>query len=366
MSLQLRPIKLLFALTITLSALALAACGKDDSKSSTAGKSESTEAPKSAPMASAKKMASPGETQLFWGDTHLHTNYSPDAYALLTTTADPDTSYRFAKGLPVIADLSRSRIQIGTPLDFLVVTDHAEFMGIVPELAAGNELLGKTELGRQWIKLLGENKGSEVVNNMLALSQTNPAALLPMNSVEIRKSVWETIVDTAESHNDPGKFTAFIGWEWSSMPDGRNLHRIIFTPDGKDKAMKYLPYSLLDSSKPRDLYNFLTKTAEAAQTDFVAIAHNMNLSGGSMFPAITVDNTGAIHVVWIDDNPGNWEIFYKKSANNGSTWTPIERITWNSGFSGNPSIASDSNNKIYIVWNDYTPGNWEIFFKKSN
>ena len=224
------------------------------------------------------------ETQLYWGDTHLHTNYSPDAYSLLTTTADPDTSYRFAKGLPVIADLSRSRVQIGTPLDFLVVTDHAEFMGALPELAKGNQELLNTKNGPRWKKMLEEGRGGEVFFDIINLANSDIAALQELNSEAIRRSVWSEIIDTAERHNDPGKFTAFIGWEWSSVPDGRNLHRIVFTPDGKDKAIQYLPYSLLDSSKPRDLYSFLTKTSDAVGTDFVAIAHNMNLSAGSMFP----------------------------------------------------------------------------------
>jgi hypothetical protein len=228
--------------------------------------------------------ASPAQTQLYWGDTHLHTNYSPDAYSLLTTTADPDTSYRFAKGLPVIADLSRARVQIRTPLDFLVVTDHAEFMGVISELAAGNEELMQTEFGQRWKPMLEDGRGGEVFFEMIGAINTDPASIMPLNSEAIRKTVWESVVDIAETHNDPGVFTAFIGWEWSSVPDGRNLHRIIFTPDAKDKAMQYLPYSLLDSAKPRDLYNWLAKTADEAGTDFVAIAHNMNLSAGSMFP----------------------------------------------------------------------------------
>ncbi len=234
--------------------------------------------------------AQPGARRnLYWGDTHLHTNYSPDAYSLLTTTADPDTSYRFAKGLPVIADLSRSRVQIETPLDFLVVTDHAEYMGVIPELARGNQALVNTKTGPRWKKMLDEGKGSELFMELIKAINTNPAELADLNSEDVRRSVWETIVDTAENHNEPGKFTAFVGWEWSSVPDGRNLHRIVFTPHGKDKAMQYLPYSLLDSSKPRDLYNWLTKTASETGSDFVAIAHNMNLSGGSMFPLYDED-----------------------------------------------------------------------------
>jgi hypothetical protein len=251
------------------------------------------------------------QTQLYWGDTHLHTNYSPDAYSLLTTTADPDTSYRFARGLPVIADLSRSRVQIETPLDFLVVTDHAEFMGVISELAAGNEDLMETELGQRWKPMLEEGRGGEVFFEIVEAGNRNPAALLPLNSENVRRTVWESIVDTAETHNEPGVFTAFIGWEWSSLPDGRNLHRIVFTPDAKDKAMRYLPYSMLDSAKPRDLYNWLAKTADEVDTDFVAIAHNMNLSAGSMFPLF--DESG---------NPIDLEY-----AEMRERWEPVDEVT---------------------------------------
>ena len=224
------------------------------------------------------------QTQLYWGDTHLHTNYSADAYSLMTETASPDTSYRFAKGLPVIADMSRARVQIGTPLDFLVVTDHAEFMGVIPELAQGNEELLAIDGAERWQEMLNSGRGGEVFFEIMEAANQDPSVLVPFNSDTVRSSVWESIVDIAETHNDPGVFTAFIGWEWSSLPEGRNLHRIVFTPDGKDKAMQYLPYSLLDSEKPRDLWNWMADTAEAADTDFVAIAHNMNLSQDSMFP----------------------------------------------------------------------------------
>lgn len=224
------------------------------------------------------------QTQLYWGDTHLHTNYSPDAFSLMTETADPDTSYRFAKGVPVIADMTRSRVQIGTPLDFLVVTDHAEFMGVIPELAQGNQELLAIEGAARWKEMLNSGRGGEVFFEMIEAANTDPSVLIPFNSESLRSTVWESVVDAAESHNEPGVFSAFVGWEWTSTPGGRNLHRIVFTPDGKDKAMQYLPYSFLDSERPRDLWTWLADTAKRLDTDFVAIAHNMNLSQDSMFP----------------------------------------------------------------------------------
>ncbi len=297
----------------SVAALALAGCEKEQAATATDAEPEQAQAvaPATAPAPAAVQQSSSGQTQLYWGDTHLHTNYSPDAYSLLTETADPDTSYRFAKGLPVIADLSRARVQIETPLDFLVVTDHAEFMGVISELAGGNEELMNTELGQRWKPMLEEGRGGEVFFELIEAANRDPAALLPLNSESVRQTVWESIVDTAETHNDPGVFTAFIGWEWSSLPDGRNLHRIVFTPDGKDKAMQYLPYSLLDSHKPRDLYNWLASTAESAGTDFVAIAHNMNLSAGSMFPLY--DESG---------NPIDLEY-----AELRERWEPVDEVT---------------------------------------
>ncbi|MDH5620307.1 MAG: DUF3604 domain-containing protein, partial [Gammaproteobacteria bacterium] len=203
---------LLFAASV----LMMSGCGRGDDASPRPHAQEPTAAPSSNSV----------DTVLLWGDTHLHTNYSPDAYSLLTTTADPDTAYRFAKGLPVIADVSRSRVQIDTPLDFLVVTDHAEFMGIIPEIHAGNPLLLETELGARYKAMLDQGKGDEVFFEVLGLANSNPAVLAPLNADAVRSSVWESIVDAAERHNDPGKFSAFVGWEWSSLPGGRNLHRI--------------------------------------------------------------------------------------------------------------------------------------------
>ncbi len=224
------------------------------------------------------------QTQLYWGDTHLHTNYSPDAFALMTETADPHTSYRFAKGLPVVADMTRAREQIETPLDFLVVTDHAEFMGVIPELAKGNEELMAIDGAARWNEMLAAGRGGEVFFELIEAANTDPSVLVPFNTESVRSTVWESIVDAADEHYDPGVFTTFVGWEWTSTPGGRNLHRIVFSPGGKDKAMQYLPYSFLDSERPRDLWNWLAETAEAVGTDFVAIAHNMNLSQDSMFP----------------------------------------------------------------------------------
>ncbi len=223
------------------------------------------------------------ETQLLWGDTHLHTKLSSDAYLLQNRSATPDDSYNYAKGLPIIHPYHKARIQIGTPLDFLVVTDHAEFMGVVPRIVDGDPLLLQTETGARYYQMANEGKLMEIFGELI--TQVNRGVADPaLVSEELNRSVWSEIVDAAERHNDPGKFTAFIGWEWSSLPNGANLHRVIFMPEGEDVADQFLPYTSFDSTHPEDLWAWLAATSEEVGANFVAIPHNSNISQGLMFP----------------------------------------------------------------------------------
>ncbi len=264
------------------------------------------------------------DTRLYWGDTHLHTSFSLDAYTLGNRTATPDTAYRFAKGLPVVHPGHKARVRIDRPLDFLAVTDHAEYMGIIPELDSGNEELLATELGKQYYKLLKGNKVNEMFLDMVDKASGDPKALAPLDSVSLRKNVWSRIVDTADAHYEPGKFTTFVGWEWSAMPNAANLHRIIFSPDGGDKAKSYLPFSLFDSQKPRDLWKWMAKTAKENDTDFIAIGHNMNLSLGRFFPEV-------------DESGKPVDLAYARAR---ERWEPVEEVTQFKGDSETHPILS--------------------------
>ena len=270
--------------------------------------------------------AQESQTRLLWGDTHLHTSYSFDAYTLGNATADPETAYRFAKGLPVIHPGHRARVQIDRPLDFLVVTDHAEGLGAMAELAAGSPLLVDNEYGQRWQRMLAEGQLNAVFSEIVQLGTDHPEQIAFLNDIAVFRSAWAQIADAADRHNDPGKFTAFIGWEWTSTPDGLNLHRIIFTPDGKDKAVQYLPFSLNDSEKPRDLYNWLAKTAEDVGTDFIAIGHNSNLSNGRFFPLVDEDNRP------VDE----------EYARLRSRWEPVEEMTQYKGDSETHPLLAPS------------------------
>ena len=267
------------------------------------------------------------QTELLWGDTHLHTSYSFDAFTLGNRTADPETAYRFAKGLPVVHPGHRARVRIDRPLDFLVVSDHAEFLGVIPEIAAGNPHLVDNDLGKRLQELIATpGRQNEAFTEFVALGTRDPAALAFLNVEGVRRTIWSKVVDAAERHNEPGRFTAFVGWEWSSTPDGLNLHRIVFTPGSKDKSLQYLPFSLLDSEKPRDLWNWLARTAKEVGTDFVAIGHNPNLSNGRFFP--------------LEDEEGR--PVDAEYAELRARWEPVEEVTQYKGDSETHPVLAPS------------------------
>jgi hypothetical protein len=227
---------------------------------------------------------------LLWGDTHLHTKYSGDAYALRNRSITPDDAYRFAKGEPVPHAYSKARMQLKTPLDFLVVTDHAEYMGVMQMVEANAPELQKSEVGRILLKNLAEGQSAKSFF-MLAASLNRDQPIKELLTAEIRQPVWNLLTEASDRHNEPGKFTALIGWEWSSLPLGANLHRIVFTPDDGKKARNFLPFSSLSDNRPEGLWNWLDKTSAAHNVRFVAIPHNSNISLGRMFSDVKSDGT---------------------------------------------------------------------------
>jgi len=244
------------------------------------------------------------ERQLLWGDTHLHTAYSSDAYTNNNLTGDPETAYRYAMGMPVIHPYHKARVQIDTPLDFLAVTDHAEFLGQIRNIHLNG--VDTSDLGiidtikakvaafvLNWT--IDNGTGRELFVSVLPDPNLTPLqdakanslggsglSLLPMPAA-VELDSWRTITDTADKYNQPGEFTALIGWEWSSLPGGANLHRVILTDSDGAVAREYAPFGLDDSPYPEDLWAWLDKTSEATGARFTAIPHNSNISKGYMF-----------------------------------------------------------------------------------
>ncbi len=249
-------------------------------------------------------------TQVYFGDTHLHTNYSFDAFANNNLSAGPDTAYRFAKGQAVIHPYNRTRVQLGTPLDFLVVADHAEMLGVMRSAYEETAEFGDTGIidsikRKIAIYMLNDaienDKGLKFFGRFLPVIPEKPGTdpvQDPANNIDdvgvfgdttkIRRKTWYDIVDAAERHNDPGTFTSMIGWEWSSIPTGANLHRVIISPDGGDTAKQYLPYGSDDSQYPEDLWTWLDKTEASTGARFIAVPHNSNISKGYMFGETTL------------------------------------------------------------------------------
>jgi len=269
---------------VIASALALGACGQ-----STQEPQSTSDAPAPSEPAAAESAGYSGAgsaNNLYWGDTHLHTSYSPDAYLMQNRSADPDTAYRYAKGYPVVHPYHKARIQIGTPLDFLVVSDHGEFMGVVPMVLQGDPRVANSETGKRYAQMAAEGREIEVFGELIAQINGVVPVSTDLNNEEINSSVWGEIMDAADRHDEPGKFTAFMGWEWSSTPQGQNLHRVLIMKGSKANGEKFIPYTSLDSPKPEDLWNWLDKTAAESGADFLAIPHNSNISGGLMFPLV--------------------------------------------------------------------------------
>jgi hypothetical protein len=265
------------------------------------------------------------ETQLLWGDTHLHTGFSPDAYVQRNTTTTPDDSYMWAKGAPVLEALTGAKIQIGTPLDFLVVTDHAEYVGIPMMLWNRDERVASTESGQRFIEMIAAGNGTDVFFELVATVNTNQP-IADLIGEDLQRPMWEQTVAAAERHNDPGNFTAFIGWEWSSIPDGSNLHRIIFQPQGADVALQYRPFSAFDSDVESDFWQWLDETSAATGADFVAIPHNSNISNGLMFP--------------LNDRAGN--PISSQYARTRMRWEPVIETTQIKGDSEtHPDVSPD-------------------------
>ncbi|MCF6275524.1 MAG: DUF3604 domain-containing protein, partial [Robiginitomaculum sp.] len=225
-------------------------------------------------------------TRVFWGDTHLHTKLSQDAFTF-GVTLGPDEAYKFAKGEPVKATHGEIG-QLVRPLDFLVVSDHAEGLGGMQALMNGNEMLLKNERLRGWRDGL-KNSKSIADRRKVAMDGVNNGWPPELDAAEIRGGAWQQIREAAERYNEPGKFTAFIGFEWTSWPGGSNLHRVVIFRDGAEKTGKVLPFSQNESDKPLDLWKYLESYEAKTGGQVMALPHNGNLSNGLMFPILQED-----------------------------------------------------------------------------
>jgi hypothetical protein len=274
-------------------------------------------------------------TQPLWGDTHLHTNLSLDARAA-GVILSPGDAFRFARGEEVTSS-GGFRIKLGQPLDFLVVTDHSDAMGAMNEVIKGNPALLKDAKVRDWHNQIiagGESAMEAAYDIVQALATGQVPAVL--TSQEFFKGIWLDYIQAAETHNDPGRFSAIIGYEWTSFPDANNLHRNVIYRDGADLARQALPYTTVDSENPEDLWKWLQAYEDKTGGRVLAIPHNGNLSNGIMFP---------------DVNPVTNRRLTRAYAANRARWEPLYETTQIKGDGeAHPYLSPNDEFADYETW----------------
>ena len=194
--------------------------------------------------------------QVFFGDMHIHSNLSPDAGLLGTSLTAADV-FRAARGDTVISNTGQP-FRLVRPLDFLVLTDHAEAMGLAPMVREGNPVLLSSSRGREVYEAFKAG-GQQAMQAFGGLLADVSAGVNPFADIDMAGSIWPEFVKLADTYNQPGVFTAMTGFEWTSQPGGNNLHRIVVFADGADKTSRVRPFSMFDSQDPAKLWDYMEK-----------------------------------------------------------------------------------------------------------
>ena len=274
-----------------------------------------------------------------WGDTHLHTSNSLDARAF-GVTLDPAQAYRFARGEEVKTSHGL-KVRLSRPLDWLVVSDHSDGMGAMNEIVDGNVTLMRDPQLRDWnqrLKKGGETAlqaTMEVIESFAGISDIKmPAAALDPRFVQ---TVWDEYLETAEEYNEPGRFTAIIGYEWTSTEGGNNLHRNVLYRDGMIRAQQMLPFTTESSFNPEDLWKWMQAYEDKTGGRVIALAHNGNVSNGIMFP--------------VETNPATGKPLTGDYAKTRAKWEPMYEVTQIKGDGeAHPFLSPEDEFADYETW----------------
>ncbi len=271
---------------------------------------------------------------LYWGDTHLHTRSSTDA-GMVGTRLGPEDAYRFARGDEVTTSTGQ-RARLSEPLDFLVVADHAENLGLASMIEEANPDLLATEWGRKLHGMVRAGQGYEAFRlwGMNSVMQNKDLIASPAMS----RTAWDRQVAAAENYDEPGRFTALIGFEWSSinnMAHPGNLHRVVIFRDGGERARQVLPFSTFDSPDPEKLWDYLAAYERSTGGRALAIPHNGNLSNGLMF---AVERLGS-------------RPFDRRYAETRARWEPLYEVTQIMGDGeAHPTLSPEDEFADYGTW----------------
>ena len=271
-------------------------------------------------------------TQVLWGDTHLHTSLSMDAGAF-GNRLGMDDAYRFAKGEEVIAS-GGEQVRLSRPLDWVVIADHSDGMGLFDMLRSRDQVIMKYPDGRRWSEMIADGRGVDAALELIGKFSQGKMQWSTADP-EMMKPVWQRVVDAAERHNEPGKFSALIGYEWTSLIEGNNMHRVVVYRDNADKAIQTLPYTNEDSSDPEDLWKELEAYEEKTGGSILAIPHNGNLSNGMMF----------------SDRRVNGKKFGGDYVRRRHQWEPLYEVTQIKGDGeAHPFLSPDDEFADYETW----------------
>jgi hypothetical protein len=270
--------------------------------------------------------------RVLWGDAHLHTTFSFDA-GLFGTKLTPEDAFRFARGEEVISTTGVPA-KLRHPLDFLVVTDHSNYLGLPAALRDNDPAIVSDPTGKRWADAVhkGGEAGLSLFSEIAESIGNNKNAL---DTSGLLKSTWAKSVAAAEKYNEPGRFTAFIGFEWTSAPNGNNLHHNVIFRDSGEKALQVLPLTTFDSEDPEKLWAYLADYEKKTGGQALSIPHNSNLSGGLMFA----------------DKTFGGKPFDKAYAEARSKWEPVAEITQTKGDSEtDPSVSPDDEFANFERW----------------
>lgn len=227
-------------------------------------------------------------TRPLFGDQHLHTSFSMDAGAF-GARLTPRDAYRFARGEEITSNTGQP-VKLSRPLDWLAVTDHSDGFGFFPQLMSGDPELLATPQGRKWYDQIRSGHGAEAAMDIIvSFGKGQLPKGFPLPGTRAYRSAWQEVIKAAETYNDPGRFTAFIGYEWTSNTGGNNLHRNVIFRENGAKAGLVEPFTTLKplgSDNPVDLWKWMAAAEDKTGSEVLAIAHNGNLSNGRMFPMV--------------------------------------------------------------------------------
>jgi hypothetical protein len=271
--------------------------------------------------------------QVLFGDTHFHTELSFDA-GLVGTSLDVHDGYKVARGEKVISNTGQP-VQLIRPLDFLVITDHAELLGMATAIRESSPIL----LDDPWGKWAYErfNSGQEGRMEVFAdiIRKSTVEGINPFSSDALAKSIWKDLVKIAEQYNEPGRFSAMTGFEWTYTPKGDNLHRVVIFSDGADKTSRTVPFSMFDGPNPEQLWDYMAGYEQATGGRAIAIPHNGNTSNGLMF----------------SDKMSNGEAMTRAHAKKRIRWEPLHEMSQIKGDEEtHPLLSPDDEFADFETW----------------